>query len=151
MNRVDEILNKPPKKKQFENGKKSYEMTNANELRKLVSTSGFAEKYTPERCYITEIFNTNQFNDFSVTQARVAPGVITQIHKLKNTTEVYFILSGIGEVEVGGDVIRQVSKNGLVYIPRDTAQRIKNTGDQDLLFLCMCSPRSETKNYIDGV
>jgi mannose-6-phosphate isomerase-like protein (cupin superfamily) len=35
-------------------------------------------------------------------------------------------------------------------IPPDTRQRIRNTGVGDLIFLAICSPRFQEKNYIDS-
>lgn len=33
-----------------------------------------------------------------------------------------------------------VRPGDVVLIPRDTPQRISNTGDHDLVFLCLCTP-----------
>ena len=32
-------------------------------------------------------------------------------------------------------------------IPRDTAQSVANTGDTDLVFLCLCTPRFSLDCY----
>ena len=59
------------------------------------------EFYTSEKCYITELSNTLDDPDISIARARVEPGVTTNWHRLKGTYERYFIISGIGLVEVG--------------------------------------------------
>lgn len=41
------------------------------------------EFYTPERCYITELSNSDDDPGVSIAQARVKPGVATQWHQLK--------------------------------------------------------------------
>lgn len=104
------------------------------------------EFYTPEKCYITEIMN-NSGNAFSVAQARVEPGVTTELHTLKDTDELYYVLSGSGRMEVGGANQGIVNAGDAVFIPRNTMQRIENNGSSDLLFLCICSPRFEVANY----
>ncbi|WP_273149882.1 cupin domain-containing protein [Methylophaga thiooxydans] len=115
------------------------------------------KKYDPEReyffvegCYINELSNGGLDPDVSIAQARVTPGVTTQWHRLNGTTERYVILDGEGEVEVGDCAPKQVKKGDVVIIPPQTRQRISNTSEEDLIFLAICSPRFQEKNYIDS-
>lgn len=107
-----------------------------------------SEFYSPERCHIVEIHNTADDAECSVARARVAPGVTTQLHHLKGTIERYVILEGQGTVEVDGNPPEPVAPLDVVCIPEGLSQRIKNTGDVDLVFLCICTPRFEKENYV---
>src|SRR6185369_7286528 len=93
------------------------------------------------------VLNKEGYPALSVARARVTPGVTTMTHRLKDTDEMYYILSGTGEVEIDGKRLGMVKEHDLVFIPAGEDQRIKNTSDHDLVFLCICSPRFEAKNY----
>ena len=93
------------------------------------------------------ILNNEDFKSFSVARSRVEPGITTEVHKLIDTDEVYYILSGKGEMEVDGELMGVVVANDLIFIPKNSKQRIKNTAYNDLLFLCICSPRFDGRNY----
>lgn len=108
------------------------------------------EYFFVEGCYINELSNGALDKDVSIARARVTPGVTTQWHRLNHTTERYVILEGEGRVEVGDCAPRQVKTGDVVIIPPQTRQRISNTGVQDLIFLAICSPRFQEKNYIDS-
>ena len=107
------------------------------------------EFYTPEQCYITELSNTNNDPDASIARARVEPGVTTRWHRLKNITERYCIISGQGLVEIGQLAPQQVNAGDTVLIPSMCRQRISNTGDDDLVFLAICTPRFTDAAYED--
>jgi mannose-6-phosphate isomerase-like protein (cupin superfamily) len=113
----------------------------------IVKNNSSPEFFTQENCFITEIFNLPELSTFSIARARVAPGVTTELHTLLDTDEMYFILSGSGEMETGGIIQGVVSTGDAVFIPRNTTQRIKNLSGSDLIFLCICTPPFETKNY----
>jgi mannose-6-phosphate isomerase-like protein (cupin superfamily) len=106
-----------------------------------------AEFYTSERCYIIELSNTAEDPEASIARARVLPGVTTQWHRLIETTERYFILSGQGEVEVGDLAPEEVHSGDVVRIPPLCRQRITNTGTEDLVFLAICTPRFRDEAY----
>ena len=102
---------------------------------------------TIERCFITELRNVADDGACSIARARVAPGVTTQWHRLRDVVEHYVIVDGQGLVEVGDDPPTHVSKFDVVSIPANTRQRIKNTGSGDLSFLCVCLQRFIPKCY----
>ncbi len=103
--------------------------------------------FESEGCYITELSNSDVDLDLSIAKARVTPGVTTAWHRLNNTTERYCILSGVGRVEVGDDVPREVNTGDVVIIPPMQRQRITNIGTEDLIFLALCTPRFVFENY----
>jgi len=106
-----------------------------------------AEYYTDEGCYIVELSNTANDPEVSIARARVAPGVTTRWHRLRGTAERYVILSGSAVVEVGGLAPAPVGPGDTVLIPPRARQRIANTGEEDLVFLAICSPRFRSANY----
>jgi mannose-6-phosphate isomerase-like protein (cupin superfamily) len=107
------------------------------------------EFYVAEKCYITELFNTPEDPNVSIARARVETGVSTRWHRLKNTSERYFIISGKGLVEVGNLPPQEVIAGDVVLIPPTCRQRITNIGSDDLIFLAICSPRFTQDIYED--
>jgi mannose-6-phosphate isomerase-like protein (cupin superfamily) len=75
---------------------------------------------------------------YSFAVARLKPNETSLLHRLKST-EVYFFLKGEGEMEVG-EQKETVQQNRLVYVPPNTTQRLKNTGREDLVFICIVDP-----------
>lgn len=131
--------------------------TIAKNIITLPPMTSHLKTYDPEReyffvegCYINELSNTGLDHDVSIARARLTPGVTTQWHRLNGTTERYVILEGSGEVEVGDSAPKQVKIGDVVIIPPQIRQRIRNTGEKDLIFLAICSPRFQEKNYIDS-
>lgn len=104
--------------------------------------------FDTEGCYITELSNTEADPEVSIAQARVEPGVTTAWHKLRETAERYCILSGTGLVEIGDEAPRPVIVGDVVLIPPMVRQRITNTGAENLVFLAICTPRFDVKNYL---
>lgn len=104
---------------------------------------------TSERCTINELFNHIDDDTCSIAKASVAPGVTTQLHAVKNTIERYVILEGEGEVTINHSQAKTVSYLDVVTIPAGIPQKIKNCGQNELIFLCICTPRFEQKNYIN--
>ena len=105
------------------------------------------EYYTSEKCFITEISNSTDDPDLSIAQARVEAGITTCWHRVKNTVERYYILSGEGLMELGDTAPQPVRSGDVVIIPPLCKQRITNTGNSDLVFLAICSPRFLQNNY----
>lgn len=106
-----------------------------------------AEFFTSEQCHIIEIGNQADDPEVSVARARVEPGISTRWHRLRETTERYYILSGEGCVEVGDLPATAVGAGAYVLIPPGVRQRITNCGEEDLVFLAICSPRFRSENY----
>jgi mannose-6-phosphate isomerase-like protein (cupin superfamily) len=106
------------------------------------------EFYTDERCYITELHNTDVDDGCSIARARVEPGVTTRLHKVQGTVERYVILEGSAMVRVGDAEPVVVRPLDVVNIPAGTEQCISNTGEGDLVFLCICTPRFRQADYV---
>lgn len=107
-----------------------------------------SEFKTEERCYIVETANDSGDELISIARARVEPGVTTAWHKLKGVSERYIIVSGQGCVEIDNLDPVDVTEGDVVRIPADIPQRITNTGQTDLVFFTVCSPRFTSSCYI---
>jgi mannose-6-phosphate isomerase-like protein (cupin superfamily) len=103
--------------------------------------------FAAEGCYIRELSNSADDPAVSIAQARVEPGITTSWHQLKNTIERYVILSGTGLAEIGDAAPRTVNAGDVVHIAAMQRQRITNIGDDDLIFLAICTPRFLPENY----
>ncbi len=104
-----------------------------------------AEFWTPERCFILELSNNPLDPEVSIARARVEPAVTTQLHRLNGIAERYVVTSGEGVMHVGDEPPTAVAPGSVVWVPDGVRQRITNTGDSDLVFLCVCTPR-----YFEG-
>lgn len=98
------------------------------------------EFWTDERCYVSELVNDPAWPEFSLARCRVEPGITTERHAL-SVHEVYLIRRGTGLMHLGDDAPFPVEPGDTVTIPQRVPQRITNTGDCDLVFECLCSPR----------
>lgn len=101
---------------------------------------------TDERCSIIEILNNSDLAHISIAQARLKPGITTELHSLDGD-EFYYILQGKGTAELDREQKFDLSKGDVLHIKKDQPQRIKNTGTEELVFLCICTPRFEVNNY----
>lgn len=108
-----------------------------------------AEYFFAEGCYILELSNSHNDPDVSISRARVEPGVTTRLHRLRNIVERYVILEGCGRVEIGESQTQDVFPGDVIVIPPHCPQRIANTGETDLRFLAICSPRFTNEAYED--
>ena len=106
-----------------------------------------AEYFTSEGCHILELSNSPEDPGLSIARARVAPGVTTRWHRVRDTAERYVILEGTGRAEIGGLAPQDVGPGDVVLIPPSCRQRIANTGAADLVFLAICSPRFAREAY----
>ena len=116
---------------------------------KVLPFNPHLEFFTPEGCYILELSNSAEDPTASIARARVAPGATTRWHRVRDTVERYIILEGKGRVEVGSLPLQEVNPGDVVLIPPNCRQRITNTGQQDLIFLCLCTPRFIPEAYED--
>ena len=86
---------------------------------------------------------------YSIAYAALMPGGVSKPHRLKTSSEVYYITNGRAIVHV--DREREEARIGsAVYIPAGAVQFIENIGSDDLQFLCIVSPpwRAEDEEVI---
>lgn len=78
----------------------------------------------------------------SLAEARLGVGCATVPHHHAVTEEIYYILSGTGDMTLG-DESRPVSPGDAIAIPPGMRHTIRNTGPAELVFLCTCAPGYE--------
>lgn len=81
---------------------------------------------------------------YSLAHAKVKPNKTSFPHKLK-TSEVYYILRGKGIMYIDNEK-REVKEGQAIYIPPRSKQCIKNTGNEELEFLCIVDPAWKKEN-----
>ena len=75
---------------------------------------------------------------YSIAHAYLKPQTASLPHAL-TSTEVYYFLAGEGIINIGEK--KQVVQSGdLVVVPPAENQYVTNTGEQNLVFLCIVSP-----------
>jgi mannose-6-phosphate isomerase-like protein (cupin superfamily) len=79
------------------------------------------------------------FMGYSLAHARLGPGEASRPHRLKTSSEVYFILEGRGRMMIDGESA-EVGPGMAIYIPPGSMQHIENRGDSPLAFLCIVYP-----------
>jgi mannose-6-phosphate isomerase-like protein (cupin superfamily) len=79
--------------------------------------------------------NSNQ----SLAEATVPIGIQTELHLHKKAEEIYHITQGEGMMSLGEKQF-SVNVGDTICIPANTPHQISNVGNQDLIFLCACSP-----------
>lgn len=75
---------------------------------------------------------------YSLAHAIVPAGQTSIDHAL-TTSEVYYILSGQGEMHIN-DEVQAVGPGAAIYIPPQARQHIHNTGTEPLVFICIVDP-----------
>lgn len=83
----------------------------------------------------------------SLAEARLPAGVSTQPHYHPRTEEIYYILSGTGDMRVE-DARRRVGPGDAIAIPSGQRHVIRNTGEETLVFLCCCAPPYEHEDTV---
>jgi mannose-6-phosphate isomerase-like protein (cupin superfamily) len=113
---------------------------------KIVKALSLNPYLTPEHCYIAENFSGK---DVSIAVATVKPSVTTKAHHLNGIQEIYIITAGKGMVAFSGLKPTMVSVGDVIVIPAGVSQKITNTGQTDLVFYCVCTPRFTDACYIN--
>lgn len=75
---------------------------------------------------------------YSLAHAIVPVGQTSIPHTL-TTSEVYYILQGVGEMQIDGE-IQRVEPGDTIYIPPNARQFIHNCGTEPLIFICIVDP-----------
>jgi mannose-6-phosphate isomerase-like protein (cupin superfamily) len=95
-----------------------------------------------------ELVNSERCPGVSLAVARVEPGVSTQLHALSGVEEIYLVRSGRGVIEIDG-VEQELDVGDQAVVAASAAQRITNTGDDDLVCYCLCRPRFRAECYVN--
>lgn len=78
----------------------------------------------------------------SLAEARLSPGQSTTPHFHRQSEEIYYILSGDGQMRLGDDV-RAVGPGDAIAIPPGIVHQLTNTSEGVLKLLCCCAPGYE--------
>jgi mannose-6-phosphate isomerase-like protein (cupin superfamily) len=100
-----------------------------------------------DKVILRELLHADKVNfkfRYSLAHAIVKPGKSSKPHRLK-TSEVYYILEGRGLMHVDKKTAR-VKSGSALYIPPHSTQYIENTGNSDLVFLCIVDPAWRKKD-----
>jgi len=77
--------------------------------------------------------------NLSLAQATVSSGSRTYPHLHTQSEEIYYLLQGKGKIHIEGES-REVVPFDAILIPPGASHYIENIGQEDLIFLCLCSP-----------
>lgn len=83
----------------------------------------------------------------SLAEARLPVGASTTPHYHPQTEEIYYILEGCGQMQLG-DEVQKVGPGDAIAIPPGAIHTIMNTGEQTLKFLCCCAPAYENDDTV---
>jgi mannose-6-phosphate isomerase-like protein (cupin superfamily) len=78
----------------------------------------------------------------SLAEARLAAGAATTPHHHAATEEIYYILSGTAMMTIEAES-QPVEAGDAIAIPPGQRHTIRNTGTDELVFLCTCAPGYE--------
>ena len=83
----------------------------------------------------------------SLAEARLPVGASTTPHYHPKTEEIYYILSGTGQMRIGSET-STIRPGDAIAIPPGQTHRITNTGPEPLIFLCCCAPGYEHSDTV---
>jgi len=104
---------------------------------------------TKDSSEIREILapKNSSINRQSLAEARLLPGRSTEEHCHPQTEEIYYILSGRGQMVVNGEKSDVKKHDGIAILP-GVRHKITNTGTEDLIFLCCCVPAYKDEDTV---
>ena len=80
---------------------------------------------------------TSPIEKCSLAEEILPVGAAVGAHFHRETEEVYYILSGTGEMTVG-DETEKVTAGDAVYIPVGNVHTLKNTGNEPMKIMLVC-------------
>jgi mannose-6-phosphate isomerase-like protein (cupin superfamily) len=87
-------------------------------------------------------FRNSAVRHQSMAEARLPVGGKTLEHYHVKTEEIYFILAGVGQIRVEGE-LRAVMPGDAIAILPGKRHKLWNTGTESLRVLCCCTPTYE--------
>jgi len=108
------------------------EIKNINEVKAFITKDGSE---------IRELlsFRNSAIRNQSLAEARVPVGSATIEHYHAKAEEIYYILAGVGQMRIEGE-LRPVMPGDAIAIPPGKRHKLWNTGPEVLRLLCCCSP-----------
>ena len=74
---------------------------------------------------------------FGVNAIVLPPGIETGFHYHDKQEELYFVHRGAIEIEFGDGSVHRLGPGGVARISAATVRRIRNVGDEDLVYLAV--------------
>lgn len=75
---------------------------------------------------------------YSLAHGRLGPGKRSKWHRLASS-EVYYFLAGQGVFSVDDRSV-EVGSGSVIYVPPQSKQSLRNTGNREMEFLCLVDP-----------
>jgi mannose-6-phosphate isomerase-like protein (cupin superfamily) len=75
----------------------------------------------------------------SLAEALLEAGSSTALHYHTESEEVYYVIRGAGALMIAGEEA-EIGPGQAILIPSHQRHRVVNTGNEDLVFLCISSP-----------
>ena len=118
---------------------------NSREIDKVHVFSG------QEGSQIKQIFtpeDTENVIRYSIAHCTINPGKTSKPHTIK-MSEVYYILQGTGLMHIDNEE-KQVIKDETIFVPPNSRQFLENSGNIDLVALCIVDPAWKPEGEILG-
>lgn len=114
------------------------------EQRIVVKDAAELEHFTAgDLCLLAEVLHPKNENlpfcGFSLSHAEILPHGRTISHRLKKSSEAYWIIEGKGTLFINGKPA-DLKKGKAVLVPPSAEQYVVNDSDNKLEFLCIVSP-----------
>lgn len=103
---------------------------------------------TPHNSQIRPLIDrtTATIENCSLAEEVLPPGAAVAPHYHKRTEEIYYILSGAGEMRVS-DETGAVKSGDAIFIPRLHVHSLKNIGDEPIKLLLVCGAAHDFADY----
>lgn len=75
------------------------------------------------------------WEDYSMREFILGKDCYTPNHK-HDWSHINYVISGEGTLMIDGE-INEIKKGSYAYVPSNAQHQFKNTGDEDLVFLCI--------------
>ena len=121
-----------------------------SDLTRYAITHPVLNRETPGKVFLQEVLGTT---GLEMSLGVLPPGRgIPFLHKHKQNEEVYFIVSGQGQIQVDGDVT-DVSEGSAIRIAPDGARSLRNTGSAPLVYAVMQATQGSLSQWTatDGI
>ncbi len=92
---------------------------------------------------------TSNIEHCSLAEEVLPIGASVGRHHHRETEEIYYILRGSGRMTVGAET-RAVEAGDAIFIPREAAHSLENTGIEPMTLLLVCGPAYSIKDHHAG-
>ncbi len=92
---------------------------------------------------------TSSIERCSLAEEVMPVGAKIEPHHHLDTEEIYYILRGTGQMTVGAET-RAVEAGDAIFIPREAAHSLENTGTESMTLLLVCGPAYSIKDHQTG-